>query len=114
MAATAQDFSMYEGETRPVQITIQDEAGDPVDVTGWTIQWTLNTSTPVTKSTTAGTLVINDGPNGVIAFTLQPADTAGVGTVTKRHECKARGPAGQYVVTVGTATVSDSLHGVLA
>lgn len=59
------------GDTFPVQITINDSAGDPVDVTGATFTLTVNAEeSPDTGGSEEFTLagVITDAPGGVVEF----------------------------------------------
>ena len=78
-----QHFELVIGDDLVVTVTVQDEAGAVVDITGATINYTLNTPTPVTL---VG--AITDAVNGVFTLTFADTDTAGIAAATYDHQCQ--------------------------
>ena len=75
-----QNFTVYSGKVRPVQITITDSQGVPLDITGNTFNWAASrlalngcysSIASITKSTGDSSITVIDALNGVIEFTLQ-------------------------------------------
>lgn len=114
MASTGQTISVYEGETRAVQITISTEDGSAFPA-GYEVYWRAATPTPITRSTVAADLVVNEEGADyiVVAFTLLPAETDGLASRTVRHEAKVTVGDAEYVVTKGLLSILHSEHGDL-
>jgi hypothetical protein len=73
----------YSGDTEEITITVTDGSGDPVNCTGATIVYGLDTEefggTPlVSKTTTNGDFSIGGDDNNEVTFTLEPSDTEGL------------------------------------
>lgn len=66
---------VFAGEDKTLQFTVTNLAGATQVITGWTLQWKLETSQGGTVSVTKSG-VVTDGPNGVCTVTLAAADTA--------------------------------------
>lgn len=69
------DFYIKQGDTRPT-LTRQllDEDGEPVDVTGATVRFTLEDPSGAVVVTEQLCTVL-DGPTGEVAYEWQPGDT---------------------------------------
>lgn len=72
------DLDIYEGEDKIWTVTINDSAGDPIDITGYTFLFTVKNK----LSDSDGNALIqkeitnhSDPTNGVTEITLVPADT---------------------------------------
>lgn len=67
----------FAGEAKVLQFTVSSATGGVQNISGWTLQWKLETaqgaSAVVTKSGT-----VTDAPNGVCQVSLAAADTAGL------------------------------------
>ena|SRR5437764_15345572 len=107
----ATDFSMYSGETKNINITINEQDGvTPVDLTGATITWHLKGSLRsgnilVSKDNNNG-IIITDTANGKIRVQLSPADTSGLNGIYY-HVCEITDLIGDHsVVLIGKITVS--------
>lgn len=86
MASEAQNFSMYSGDDEDIAVTVVDDAGAAVDLTGATITWKLA-----------------DSRGGTIEITKVNDSTSGV-TITNAA-------AGEFTIHL-SATDTDSLAGV--
>ena len=80
MTEYAQDFEVFQGDTRQITIPITDEAGAAKTITGSTQRWQAHdkTSGLVVVAKTDGEIsIVSVAPasNNAIRFTLDPADT---------------------------------------
>jgi len=105
MTRLNQDFTMFQGEKKLLQIPITDAAGAPVTLTGATVRWEvyLQRNDPELVKTTADltnpiTLINVDGTNDGIQIPLVPADTTGWLARTYKHECRVTDSSGNPVV----------------
>ncbi|MEZ0263015.1 MAG: hypothetical protein ACAH80_18565 [Alphaproteobacteria bacterium] len=84
------DFSMVANNAKPVTMKALDENDQPIDITGFAIKWQFfakgDDTAKVTKSTTAGSIIITNGPAGDFAFTLEPEDTVDLDAGEYIHE----------------------------
>lgn len=106
---------MHSGDTRRVRVTVEDSAGDPVDLTSSSISWSFssdNTATGsqvVTYSLGSGIALI-DAVNGIFEITIAPADTASVTAGKRYHEAELTESDGTVTTVVtGTITFEDDL-----
>jgi len=74
------DFSMHSGDDLTLAITLKDAAGATVDVTGATGVFAIgkqdSTGNPKGSPLSEPTVAVQDGPNGLLAVTIVPANTA--------------------------------------
>jgi hypothetical protein len=110
------DFTLYQGDTRRIVVTVQDAAGQPVGLVGVAAKWqaapgTADRFSPtavITKEIGAG-IEITDGVAGELTISLAPEDTAGL-TGTYYHELQITDASGDITtVLTGTMTVRRSL-----
>jgi hypothetical protein len=105
VAAKNQNFEAYKGDTRNISVSVEDDDGAAVDLTGATIKWAAaNTPTSVaviSKQTGGSGISITDASGGVFVITLQPADTASLRARTYYHEAQVT-DAGGVISTVLT------------
>ena len=73
------DFEMHQGAYRKVTVTVADDDGMPIDLTGFRIAWAVS-SAGVEKSTVTGSVKISDQATdkGNCYFELKTLDTAEV------------------------------------
>lgn len=113
MAATDQDFTIWEGDDEQLLFTTDDGSGNPYNLAGASIEWAMSlnaVSAPiVTKSTGGGGITINNPPTaGKFTVTLADADTAGK-PGTYYHEARVTDSNGDSrVIATGTATINAS------
>ena len=74
------DLILYRGDTKTITVTLKDNEGDPVDITGDTIYFTIKTSIDdVVDDSTAlvkkDITTHSDPTNGVSVIQLSPTDT---------------------------------------
>jgi hypothetical protein len=72
------NFTMFAGDTKVLVVSVADEKGAAVDITGTVIRWQLAKSVTSTalilKSVGAGVTII-DGPSGRFDVSLDAGDT---------------------------------------
>lgn len=102
MTEINQDFEMFSGDSRTLEITVRDSSGDVVDITGYSFKWEMSNGTSVTP-----TLI--DGPTGRFDVPIAPANTSGVsGAFT--HESQITSGAGAVsTIFTGAMTVKQDL-----
>lgn len=79
MTATGQDFSMHAGDSRILQFTCVDEKGDPLLLTGASIEWVMRAGEHgaiVLRKTLDSGVIVTAPAGGIIAVVLVPEDTA--------------------------------------
>jgi len=84
MIGLEEGFEHHSGDSRTLEVTINDEVGAVVDISSATLTWGLSkksadTTTPmgaalITKTIGSG-ITITDGPNGRCDVAIDPADT---------------------------------------
>lgn len=119
MTMTAQDFLLYQGETKTIEIPIlgQDSATPFTMTTVTEVDWgawnTAESRVLTKKLSLSGTSAITifslNGTDDAIRFTLTESDTDDFPAGTYNHECRITDASGaQEVVFVGVMTVSAS------
>lgn len=72
------DFTMFAGDSRTIKVTVRNEQGDVVNITGATLKWqaarTLADAAVISKASDAG-IVLTEPAAGVFTVTLNAADT---------------------------------------
>lgn len=113
MTKENQNFTMWSGDDKTLEVTVVDENGSVQDITGMTIDWHLarkvTTSALVQKATGGSGIVISDGSAGVFQITLSAADTDDL-SGKYYHEAQVTDSSGNIsTVTVGTITINRDL-----
>ncbi|PEL12651.1 hypothetical protein [Bacillus sp. AFS017336] len=106
MTSLKQNFSMYAGDSKEIVVSVVDENGVALPLSGATVKWILmNNSSSITKNTTNGiTLSGSD-----IHIKLDPADTLTL-TGLYEHEIELTDSLGNVsTVTKGTVNIIKSL-----
>lgn len=74
------NFSLIEGDTKAITVTVKDRDGDVVDITGATINWQAaknpHATATLTKATGGSGISITSGTGGQFRITIDAADTA--------------------------------------
>lgn len=80
-----QTFSMYQGDSLSIMVTVTGEDGNRVDLTGAEIAWTLDTpGTKITKRI-GDEIVVTDPTQGVFEVILAPGDSDGIAGVYRQQ-----------------------------
>lgn len=113
MTKDNQNFRMYQGEDKLLEISVLDEDGNAKDITGATITWILATSpdaaaAEVTKSTGGSGVSITNAAGGVFQVTLDGSDTTSL-EGNYWHEAEVEDTSGHdNTVTTGYITIKAS------
>jgi len=104
MAATGQNFEIYQGNTRDVVIEVLDsDTGLPVSLAGYSVRWVVYEQTTkaiiLQKSLGSGITVPNP-TDGKVVIALDSADTQTLTPKVYNHECEI------YINTTSVITVS--------
>lgn len=109
------DFTMYVGDTKVLKVTVLDEDGNAVNITGVDIRWwmaknvkKLDADVLIKKSTTDG-ISITDGPNGKFEVTIEPEDTETLKAGSYYHEAEVDDAGVISTVMTGKATLTPTL-----
>ena len=110
MSHQIQNFEIHAGDDQAVMVTVKDEAGSVVDISGATeITWILKRSEgsstdTLTKSKTGGGITITDGPGGVFEITVTSSDTAALQGLYY-HKAVVTLASGKTTVLTGVVSV---------
>jgi hypothetical protein len=73
------DFDLFAGDTQTLEITVVDELGQPLDITGATVRWWASSSPyvrpPAIKKETGSGVTLVDAAHGRFNVELAAADT---------------------------------------
>jgi hypothetical protein len=110
MAAKAQNFELYQGDTRQIIITVRDDNDAVADLSGFSAHWVMYH--PTTKalvferSTGGGGITIPSPTSGQVLIDLIPTDTETMIPKKYNHELEISiGTGSIYTVTVGTVDI---------
>lgn len=88
---TLANTELMAGDYHSLVVQLRDSAGEPVDITGYTVTWSLATSATavaaVTKSTATSGITVTDASLGQLTIELLSSDTAPL-SGAYYHECQ--------------------------
>lgn len=108
MTAINQDFSMYQGDTKNLVVSVTKDDGSELDLTGCTVKWAILKST-----TNSEKLVLIETPrirtdNNTITIPISSTDTLNL-LGKYYHECKLIDTQGNAsTIFVGYITLNKS------
>lgn len=115
MAATNQHVTMWAGESKRLEVTIKDEAGTVIDITGLRVQWALR---PHPRQGTAilhydnqnlGNVSVVNAAGGVCRVTI-PASATRTLEGVHYHEMKLTDADGlEHTVLTGKLTINAAI-----
>ena len=113
MTTTAQDFTMYAGDTNTITVTVTDSAGAVVNITGATITWKLleeqGGTIALTKTVGSG-IIITNGAGGIFTIALAATDTASLLAGAYYHEAELTDTSSNVsTILIGTLTLKESI-----
>ena len=122
MTAESQNFTIYEGEDKTVDIYVTESSGGstvnigtPTSIT-WSVKASAATaaSALIEKTYAGGQIAVGNGngTNDKLSITLDAADSQGLEGETYYHECRVVDAASDnHVVTTGAMSVRNSATG---
>ncbi|MGQ3299645.1 hypothetical protein [Reyranella sp.] len=106
------DFTMYQGDTKVLQVTVKTPAGVVVPITGTTIRWQLAESAedaePIIAKAVGAGITIVDGPAGRFDVAINPADTLAL-EGSYYHEAEVDDGGVISTVLTGAVTIKPAL-----
>lgn len=114
-AVAMQSFPLMSGEDVVLDITVRDNAGDILNITGATVRFAAArtpTGNPIVDSSASpatATAVVQDGPNGLVRVTITDTNTDPL-SGDYYYEVKVTDVGGlEAVVTRGWMSFADNL-----
>ena len=112
------DDDFFIGEDKTLTFTIYQSDGTTVqNITGWTLSWLLkgrptdtDANAKVTKTTTAGGIVLTTPASGICTVTVDDTDTDALAADRYWHELKRTDAGFETVLTFGPCELQQSLH----
>ena len=108
MAATAQDFTIHQGDEPTIRFTIEDDNEVAQDISGATFQWALSRALDHVPAIISKAGSIADAVNGLVDVPLAKADTVDL-EGKYRHELVMTVGGKERTVAVGTITIKASV-----
>lgn len=106
------DFTIYQGDSRSMNISVVDPASNVVNITGSTIKWVLiyNGSTLLQKTNVPSNgITITNGSSGQCTIAISASDTQNLNAGSYTHEARLIDSSGNSsVIFTGTLTVKTS------
>ena len=112
MTTNAQDFEIYQGDTKQITIKVTDENGVAKTLTGSSQLWKAydGATVKISKADVDISLVSVDGTNDAIRFTIDPSDTSSLTAGAYTHEAEVTDSSSNVsTVARGTMTIRDDL-----
>jgi hypothetical protein len=105
MTINNQNFEMYSGDSKIINVIVTNTDGSSLDLTGATIKWGVikNSSRIIYKDTTSGIAINIPMTLGRFTITLNPSDTANISGIFA-HEAEITDSVGD-VSTVFTGVI---------
>lgn len=109
------DFSMFQGDTKVLELTVRDADGVVVDISGassirWAMARNAKMPTPkLAKTLGAGIALVGGGTTGRCDITLDPSDTSDLTPTTYYHETEITISGVVSTVDSGQVTVQQAL-----
>lgn len=113
MTALAQNFEIWQGEDKDIEVTVYEADGVTVkDITGGSISWIVkkkvsSIEATFTKTSASG-ITITSGVGGVFTITLSASDTATLSPGRFYHEAKILLDAKAEIILVGEMIIYES------
>jgi hypothetical protein len=113
MTIKGQNLEIYQGDNKNIIITVYDENGGLVTLSGYSAVWCAYKQTPFTvaieKSTTNG-ITILDPSSGQLQITIEQSDTENLTPNVYAHQCEVEDAFGNHAtVTTGYFSVLRSV-----
>lgn len=113
MATTGQNFELHQGDYKQIIITVLDENGEPLDLTGYSAIWCMHVQTlndiVITKTTSDG-ITISNPTSGELEIELEAVDTESLSARVYGHQCEIEDILGRHAtVTTGYVKLHKSV-----
>jgi len=108
MTEVGQNFEMFQGDSKLIYINVEDEFGNPLDISTYTVIWVVYKQTSkeaILTKTTADDVTVSGAFNDIAVVSLSPEDTESVAPAVYNHECEISKTSEGLVSTVATGTI---------
>lgn len=110
MTMENQDFTVRQGTLKVIKFTVVDENTSAArDLTGNALGWILaknvGSTTLISKTTAAGTIVITDAANGICQVAVDPGDWEDLVGDYYHELAVLSGPGSPDILATGTVTL---------
>jgi hypothetical protein len=108
--ATRQDYTLFEGDQLVIECSVEDSAGDPVDITSWT--FVARIGSKATPDLVDATIAVVSAAGGTFTATFAAADMQDL-TPNAGYTYNIKGDNGAGLVRIlgwGLINVRDSLY----
>lgn len=106
------DFTMFAGDSRTITVTVKNDQGAAVDITGATLKWQAAPSVSgaaVISKTSGSGIDLTSPSTGVFTITLDGADTDALGEGVFYHEAEMVLAGDTSTVLTGSMVVEKTL-----
>lgn len=113
MAFVDQNFTVWAGETKNINIVVEDSTGNPLDLTDienaiWVLQKSILRDSPALIKTLDNGIEVVNAAEGLLRVKLEPADTEELAGYYY-HEAELRDSFGNVsVILTGRALINPS------
>lgn len=113
IANIEQDDRWFRGEDKQLTFLVVDAAGDPVDMTDWTLKWQIEelhdgATDVLAKVSGSGIAVSNSvGTNDLATVTIESSDTAAIEARVYRQSLWRTDSSTPQLLAVGTAMLQQ-------
>ena len=114
MASENQDFTMFAGDTKILSLSVLNEDGGTVNLTGLnSAQFVIKkypSSTTASVTKTLGSGITNDNPTlGILQITVNASDTASMSAGEYYHETRIKDSGNKIgTITTGKITIKSA------
>lgn len=97
---------LFIGQDKPIRFTVLDDAGDPMDIAGWTLVWTLRRRADHPEALISKDAQVLDAPGGLCEVVLEDVDTDDIKPGTYWHALWRRDDGNETPLAYGPAVLS--------
>lgn len=102
--------TLYNGESRTVEVTVTDEDG-PMDLTNGSATWVLQASdgTEALRKESSGDITLTDPAEGKLTIAISATDSSGLAAEQHRHFLRVQDASGNVAVALrGRLNIQES------
>jgi hypothetical protein len=102
MAASKYDFTIEQGSSFKISLIYKDNAGNPIDLTGWCARLIWKTNTNITQTFSSDNIDYNvykftiDDPNGKLTLMIPSSTTNSFNFNTAKYDLELQSPDDLY------------------
>jgi len=115
-AAITAEAGWYVGEDKALRFTVLDDAGDAVNISGWSLSWRFKRrmsdadANALLTKTTADGIALTTPVSGICTVSIADTDTEALGPVSGVHELKRTDAGAEAILAYGAAELLRAVH----